>query len=514
MTTAVVRRAAAATLAATVVLALAGCTGILGSLIPGYVVARSTPTGETTSAVLEPYYSQVLEWSRCEGDFQCTTATAPLDWTDPSGQEIDLALIRAVATGDRLGSLLVNPGGPGGSGYSFVRDSLERAVSERVVARYDVVGFDPRGVGRSSAVDCHDDPEELDDYIYDIPEAPIGSEEYLSEIEQAEEDFGEECLENTGRLLGFVDTVSAARDLDLLRAVLGDRRLNYLGYSYGTLLGATYAGLFPRMTGRLVLDGAIDPTTTSFEVTAAQARGFDAALGAYLADCVSRDCVFSGTVGEATASVRRLLDRLEASPLRAADGRLLGSSAMSIAIILPLYNEADWPYLDQLFASVAAGDPEFAFQLADNYYGREPDGGYRDNSAEAFTAINCLDYAVDSTRESLDSEAEQLAAIAPIFGPELAYGGTSCAAWPFPSTRQPAPITAAGSAPIVVVGTTGDPATPYAWAQGLADQLENGHLVTYDGEGHTAYNTSNDCVLDAVDGFLIDGVVPAVDPMC
>ena len=501
--------------AAVLVVVSIALTGCVSLFLPQQSRGTSEPTGEEVAADLEPYYSQVLEWSACEEQFQCATATAPLDWSDPSRSSINLALIRSTTSDDPLGSLLLNPGGPGGSGYDFVRDSLDYAVSARLQRSYDVVGFDPRGVNRSSAVACYDDPAELDSFLFDLPTAARGTPEYIAESEASSAAFGQACLEHTGELLGFVDTTSAARDLDLLRSILGDKTLNYLGYSYGTLLGATYAELYPGKTGRLVLDGALDPATTDFDVTATQAQGFESALRAYLADCMTgRDCPFRGSVDEAMGDIGALLAGLDASPIRAADGRQLGSSTMFTAIILPLYSEDNWQYLTELFTTVMNGDAEIAFVLADSYYARDEDGTYLDNSTEAFTAINCLDYKPTSTTETLDDEAAELAMLAPVFGPLMSYGGTSCAQWPFPSTRDRGPIAASGSAPIIVVGTTNDPATPYIWAESLASQLENGHLVTYDGEGHTAYNKSNGCVNDAVDDFFIDGTVPAEDPKC
>lgn len=498
-------------MAAAVSVLLSGC--FLASGKPDNV---STPTGEKVAAELQEFYDQVLEWDDCmDGDFQCTIAQAPLDWSDPGRESIRLALIRTTATGDRLGSLLVNPGGPGGSGVSFVRDSVDYATSARLQERYDIVGFDPRGVGESSAVDCYDDPDELTDFIYELSPNQRGTEAWIDDLERSNAEFGAACLEHTGELLGFVDTVSAARDLDLLRAVLGDEKLNYLGYSYGTLLGATYADLYPGRTGRLVLDGAIDPATTDFEVTATQAQGFESALRAYLADCLTgAECPFDGTVDEAMTGIAALFDRLDASPLRAEDGRMLGSSAMFTAIILPLYSVETWEYLTMLFDDVRRGSAEIAFSLADSYYSRDEDGTFSDNSTEAFIAINCLDYTPTSTRETLPAEAQELARLAPVLGPQMSYGGTSCEEWPYPATRDRVPIAASGSGPILVVGTTNDPATPYKWAVALADQLENGHLVTYDGEGHTAYNKSNSCVDDAVEGYLIDGTVPQADPLC
>ncbi|MEO5920252.1 MAG: alpha/beta hydrolase [Pseudolysinimonas sp.] len=490
-------------------------SGCVSWFFPPQPSTTSTPTGEQVDAALQPFYSQQLVWRGCGGGMQCTTAEAPMNWDDPEQATIELALVRQPATGDRLGSLLINPGGPGGSGYDFVLESVDYATSDRLQERFDIVGFDPRGVGRSSAVSCYDDPAFLDDYNYGIVAGEYGSDEWIANLAQANKEFGDACLEHTGPLLQYVDTVSAARDLDLLRAVLGDKKLNYLGYSYGTFLGATYADLYPGKTGRLVLDGALDPATTDFDVTATQATGFESTMRAYLDDCIGREgCPFQAGTENAMSQIGSLLDSLQASPLTAPDGRQLGAGVMFIAIILPLYNQENWPYLDDLFTEVMSGETETAFLLADSYNARNADGTYSDNSTEAFVSINCLDYVSDSSIETMRAQAAELIALAPVFGPRMAYGGTSCAAWPFPATRVREAIAAPGSADILVVGTSNDPATPYVWAQALAAELENGHLITYHGEGHTAYNKSNSCVDDAVDDYFIDGTVPESDPDC
>jgi hypothetical protein len=263
-----------------------------------------------------------------------------------------------------------------------------------------------------------------------------------------------------------------------------------------------------------VLDGAIDPAATEFDVTLTQARGFESALTSYLEDCITRDdCPFTGGADAARTGIAQLLRDLDAHPLPGKDGRLLGAATMFSAIILPLYNESNWSYLDDLFTEVRAGTTDTAFFLADVYNNRNADGSYSSNGSEAFLAINCLDYPSDGDVATMRTEAVQLAQEAPVFGPWMAYGGTLCPQWPFLSSIERAPITAPGSPDILVVGTTNDPATPYVWAKALASQLENGHLVTHRGEGHTAYGEST-CVTDVVDAFLVDGRVPASDPVC
>jgi pimeloyl-ACP methyl ester carboxylesterase len=494
-----------------VVLPLSGCTAWFNP-----PVTESTPTGESVAPELEPYYGQVLNWDECGDDLQCATATAPLDWDNPAGESIDLALVRQQATsGTALGSLLVNPGGPGGSGYNLIHDSVDFATSEELQKNFDIVGFDPRGVNLSTPVSCYDDPAVLDDYIFSIIPGERGSDAWLAESEQLSAQFGADCLEHTGELLGNVDTISAARDLDLLRAALGDDTLNYLGYSYGTELGGVYAGLFPEKTGRLVFDGAVDPLASNFDVSLNQAKGFESALRAFLAECPSIEgCPFTGTVDDSMQTIRALLDTLDASPLRNTDGRELGANSMFTAIILPLYSASNWPTLASVFASAMSGDAEFPFTVADAYYERSADGTYADNSYEAFAVITCLDYPTDNNIDTMRAEAAALDEQAPVFGHLMAWGGTSCYDWPFEPTATPGAIAAEGSADILVVGTTNDPATPYNWSQNVADQLENGHLVTYEGEGHTAYNKSNACINDTVDDYFINGTVPETDPLC
>lgn len=503
-------RAAAIAGALVAVIVLAGC-------VPSFLkpqTSESTPTGEDVAADLQPYYGQVLAWEDCGGEFDCATAKAPLDWESPADGEIELALVRHRATGERIGSLLVNPGGPGGSGYDFVKDSLDYAVGEPLQQSFDVVGFDPRGVGRSSAVTCYD-AAGMDGFLFDIVPGERGSDEWIQNVGEVKADFGAACGENTGALLGEVDTKSAARDLDMLRAALGDEQLNYLGYSYGTFLGATYAGLFPENVGRLVLDGAVDPSAQEEDVSREQAVGFESALRAYLADCLAgTDCPFTGTVDAAMDEISRLLASVDASPMRGTDGREVGADTLVTAIVYPLYSADSWPYLSQMFDAVMLGDADAALSFADGYYGRNADGTYNDNSTESFLAINCLDYTYQSDVAVMRQKAADIAAAAPVIGPYFGYGDLGCISWPDPSTAERAPITAAGAAPIVVVGTTNDPATPYKWAVSLAEQLESGVLLSYEGEGHTAYNKSNDCVNGAVENYLIEGTPPADGTSC
>lgn len=483
-------------------LALAGCTAL---------EPRPEDPAPVTDGVpdeLLPFYDQPPQWESCGERLQCATVSAPLDWHDPDRGEIELALVRHLATqgGAPEGALLANPGGPGASGVDLVRTGLESSFGEALVEAYDIVGFDPRGVGESTAVRCYDDAQ-MDEFLYGIPEAPRGTAEWEAELTVRSADYAEACAANSGELLPFVTTEQAARDLDLLRAVLGQEQLTYLGFSYGTFLGATYAELFPERAGRLVLDGAIDPSVSGDEVGTVQAVGFEAALRTYLEWCLdSRQCPFAGSVDNALADLAALLAEVDARPLPAQDGRLLGADTLVTAIVAALYAEANWPYLDDALVGVLEGDPTDAFFLADFYNGRGEDGRYLDNSTDAFNAYNCMDYPA-TTPEQQEAGQARLEELAPTIAPYWT-GPDLCAQWPYPPTGTRTALTAEGADPILVVGTTGDPATPYEWAQSLADQLSSGVLVTYEGEGHTAYNGTSACVNDAVEEFLLEGAVP------
>lgn len=499
--------------AAGLVLVLSGC---LYAQIPPIApdTGRSlAPQTEGVDATLLPYYGQTLEWTDCgSAGFDCTTVTAPRDYADPTAGDLTLAVIRHRATsGEPLGSLLTNPGGPGVSGVDTVRDSLSLVADDTLTASYDVIGFDPRGVGGSSAVSCYD-AAGMDAYLYDIPPGKRGSDERDAALEQRQADFAQACEAGSDGILPYISTENAARDMDLLRAVLGDAKLNYLGFSYGSLLGATYAGLFPDRVGRMVLDGGIDPSLPGSASGIAQAVGFENALRAFMGDCLTRsDCPFAGSVDDAMSDLTALLERVDARPVTGGDGRSLGADTLMTAVLAALYSDQSWPYLRTALADTQNGDASVAFQLADFYNGRE-NGQYPSNTLEALRAYNCIDYPDegDIDDDALEAELER---DAPVVAPYW-VGPDPCSAWPAPPTGTRAEITAPGSPPIVVLGTTGDPATPYTEAQALAAQLSQGVLVTYVGEGHLAYNKGNSCVNDAVDDYLVDGTVPDAGLRC
>ena len=306
-----------------------------------------------------------------------------------------------------------------------------------------MIGFDPRGVGRSTAVTCFD-AAGMDDYLYSIPAAPRGSAEWETELLASHKKFAEACEANSNGILPFVTTINAARDMDLIRGVLGDKKLNYLGYSYGTFLGATYAELYPERAGRLVLDGAIDPAVSGLEVSATQAIGFESALRAYMKSCLdSGKCPFNGSVDEAMTDLGALLASVDASPLKNGDGRRMGADALMTGIIAALYSEDSWSYLTEALNGALQGDPSIAFQLADFYNGRE-NGAYADNSSEAFRAYNCMDYPVEDDPAAEAASTAKIAEGAPTIA-KYWDGPDSCSVWPYPPTGTRGEIHAKGA---------------------------------------------------------------------
>jgi len=368
-------------------------------------------------------------------------------------------------------------------------------------------------VGGSTAVKCLD-TKQMDAYLFDIPKSPRNTAAWRAEVMASGKTFAEACANNSDGILPDITTEFAARDMDLIRAVLGDKKLNYLGYSYGTFLGATYAKLYPQNVGKFVLDGAIDPAVSGLDVSVTQAIGFESALKAYMASCLkTRGCPFAGSVDDGMADLGTLLAKVDRRPLRAGDGRLLGADTMMTSIVAALYSQGNWTYLTQSLAGIAKGDPGVAFQLADFYYNRV-NGKYQDNSYEAFNAYNCMDYPDDATAAQLSQAQATLKADAPVIAPYWNIDVNICDVWPAKATGVREPIHAAGAGPILVVGTTNDPATPYAWAQSLAKQLDSGILITRVGEGHTGFNKGNSCVDDVVNRYFVDSAVPGGDVRC
>jgi pimeloyl-ACP methyl ester carboxylesterase len=500
-------------------LVVAGAASGLLLLRPGSEAPGASPSPTATpepdpgatvapSPGLERFYTQQLDWAEC-GDNQCATLEVPLDYGHPAGESIRLALLKRPASkpDQWLGSMVVNPGGPGARGTSYA-GSAASAFRPQLTDRFDVVGFDPRGTGDSSPVDCLDDAQ-LDAYVAGEPDPDTLAEvrAYMRQVRR----FGRGCVGRSPDLVSHITTVEAARDMDVLRAALGEDTLTYFGASYGTKLGATYADLFPERVGRLVLDGAVALDLSPRDLALQQAAGFQTALESYVQDCVDGDdpCFLGDSVDAGLQRVSDFLTDVETHPLPTSGGRELAVGNAFYGIVTPLYNRDYWFLLSQGLQTAFDGDGTLLMALSDAYTSRDPAGaGYLDNSIEANLAINCLDQPWSIPAVQVPSELDDFEAASPVFGRAFAWSMTGCRGFTARSTEPARAVRAEGAAPILVIGTTRDPATPVEWARSLAAQLDSGVLVTRDGDGHTAYNAGNSCVDRAVEAYLRDGVVP------
>ncbi len=453
-----------------------------------------------------------VAWSACGAGFECGTVSVPLDYKHPDGDKIKLALLRKPATepGSRIGSLLVNPGGPGGSGITFLQQDV--ASFSNVNKYFDVIGFDPRGVGQSSPVRCLDGPQEdvfnAIDPVWDDPaEKQTGID--------ADKSYVQACQTRNAKILPFLDTASAARDMDVIRAALGDSKLTYLGLSYGTLLGQMYAHLFPTHVRAMSLDAVVDPNRSAAELDYTQLTGFENNLQAFLTDCRARraaasPCKFAAT-GDPGQKLTDLMNRLDTAPIRVGTRELTRAIALN-GVLTALYDQSFWTYLDTGLVQAENGNGAVLLALSDVYYQRNPDGTYS-NSQDANNAINCLDHPVNPDIAFYDSLGQKYAAASPLFGPAFQYDWLICAYWPVKPTRQPGPLDAPGATPILLVGGTNDSATPYAWAQAVHQQIANSVLLTRNGNGHTSYDVST-CAHAAEDAYLIHLTMPADGTAC
>ncbi len=506
--------------------------GPLAVLLCGTVLLSGCTGGDTADGGdgARPEISeQELAWEECESGLpgsECAVFEVPLDYGDPDGERIEIAVKRFPATGDdTVGSLLVNPGGPGGSGYDFV-DHAPYTVSEAVRESFDVVGFDPRGVGRSTPLTCLD-AEEIDDFLgadYGDGEGADDladlSPEGLAEIETKSRAFVAACEENDPDLMRNIGTADVARDMDVLRELLGDEELTYLGASYGTHIGAQYAEQFPERVRALVLDGAVDPSQDQLSVSVEQATGFETALRSFVLDCLTRpDCPLGApgdTVDEGIAVLDAFLEGAAVEPLAnsTGDGREVNRARAELGVLAALYTENWWPRVrEALTDAMETGDGTGLLLLGDDLYGRGDLAEY-ENSTAALTAVNCSDSVAPREVEAYAAAAAEAAEESPMFGPMLAWGALTCAFWPEEAVAPLGELNAPGADPIMVVGTTRDSATPYAWAEALAGQLDSGFLVTRDGDGHTGYRMGDDCVDTIVDDYLLELAVPEDGMAC
>ncbi|MFC6079744.1 alpha/beta hydrolase [Sphaerisporangium aureirubrum] len=446
--------------------------------------------------------------------WECATLRVPLDHAAPGRGSIDLALIRARAKPKagqkRIGSLVFNFGGPGGSGVATL--PLAAATFLKLHERYDLVSFDPRGVGESAGVRCLSD--EAYDAMLALDASPDGAAEQQALLDGSR-DFAAACKANSGRVLPYVGTRAAARDMDLLRRALGDRKLYYYGASYGTELGGVYAHLFPANVGRMVFDAVVDPTADSAGHALAQAKGFQLALRNFLKDCATRSrCATGKDAGRGAAQITALLKRLDERSLPTRSGRVLTQSHATYGIASALYSKETWKWLDRGLGAAKAGEGDLLLLFADALYGRDEKGRYN-NLQPANTAINCADSSERYTVADVRRRMPAFRKASPVFGEFLAWSILQCTGWPVAGESRTVNVSAKGAAPILVVGNTGDPATPYAGARRMATGLGKGVGVEliFKGQGHGAYGT-NSCVTGRIDTYLLTGKTPRDRTVC
>ncbi len=507
------------------VLALSGCAMTGGRLSSPSSSSTTVPrpSTTTTSTIAPTGPVAPVVWSECGADLQCGSVSVPLDYDRPTGPTIRIAVERrpAAVPSERIGSLIINPGGPGTSGIDDLPNELS-VLTPGLLDRFDIVSFDPRGVERSDPVECGPSatsttttpgstptstttstpsPQPLPD---PVPADAAARQTLLAE-DQA---YVKACQKYSGRILPFVGTVDAAQDLDRIRAAVGDEKLTFIGHSYGTLLGATYAELYPGRVRAMVLDGAIDPALGTDQMILDQAKGFESVLHDFFTWCASTSSCPWRTTADPTAALVSLIDASAGTSLPGDHGGRAGPGEFYDALLDDLYSRSQWPSLGEALAQASAGNGTDLISLSTSYA-----SGGSTNGGDANNAVNCLDHPVSRQPSTYPGFAKTAAAQAPVFGPVLAWGLLQCAVWPIAPTRTPAPITAAGSPPILVVGTTGDPATPYAWAVDLARQLQHGELVTWQGVNHVAYFYSP-CVRAIDQAYLVSGTLPPGGTTC
>jgi pimeloyl-ACP methyl ester carboxylesterase len=480
--------------------------------------ASSTPAGVTPAGpppvTIAGYYAQRLSWQPCDKYFECARLYVPFDYSRPAGPRFSLPVIKLPAAdpASRVGALVINPGGPGGSGVEYALGARSGEFTQEVLNRFDIVGFDPRGVGGSlPAVRCMTGPQ-LDTY-FAVNGDPANAAQLATVISESKL-YAAECARNAAALLPYMGTVNAAKDMDVLRAALGENALTYLGKSYGTYLGASYAQQFPSKVRALVLDGAVDPKASGLQLDVTQAAGFESAFGQFAAWCASQQgCPLGNSASGAVAKVAGLLSAATAHPLTnlLGDGQPANGAMLQTGIAAALYARPEWPLLKSALSGAFGGDGTILVELADSLLERNPNGTYS-NLADAELSVDCVDRAWPRTVPAFAAAAAAAAKAAPLFGASNVWGSLPCAYWPVKPDELN--IRAAGAPPILVVGDLHDPATPYQWAVNLSRDLASGVLLGWNGEGHTSYFQGSSCVDNTVDSYLISLHVPRSGTVC
>jgi pimeloyl-ACP methyl ester carboxylesterase len=504
----------------------AGCTGSSSPASP----ASSGPSSASSSALPRPapagplpstlaqYYAQHLDWKPCDQHFECAWLYVPFDYSRPAWRRFALPVVKlpAAGPGKRIGSLVINPGGPGGSGVQYALAARTGEFTQAVLDRFDIVGFDPRGVGDSEpAVHCLTGPQ-LDKF-FATDDAPANAAQLAAVVSESKL-YASQCAKNAGPLLPYVGTANSAKDMDVLRAALGDSALTYLGKSYGTDLGASYARQFPSRVRALVLDGAVDPSLPGIQLDEVQAQGFETAFGQFAAWCATQSgCPFGKNASAAEPAVAALLAKATAHPLgsQLGDGQPADGAMLLTGIASALYVRQEWPTLmEALTEALTTGDGTVLVELANALVERNQNGTYS-NLTDVENSVDCIDRPWPRSLSAWQQAAASAARSAPLFGASIVWGSLTCAYWQVPPAAPAAAASGKAAAPpILVVGDLHDPATPYAWARALSHELPSGVLLGWNGEGHTSYMEGSSCIDDAVDEYLIALKPPRSGTVC
>ena len=473
-----------------------------------------SPTPSISSdGTLAPYYAQELNWRACDNSLECAEILVPMDYADVTGGDVTISVARHKATKTAKTVIFLNPGGPGGSGVDYLgywKDQFSKNMYENA----DLVSWDPRGVQRSAPVDCFTD-KQLDEFSKEDPTPDTAAE--VTDFWANSDAELQQCVDNTGKVLSHVSTVETAKDLDILRAIFKQTKLNYLGKSYGTQLGSVYAKLFPENVGKFVLDGAVDADLSTKQMSMDQAEAFDIAIQRMARYCLEnyQPCGLGKSVTQITSKITAFINQVDQKPLKTdnPDRPLYETNAWN-AVIMPMYvNAGGWDWLIQALESAYDGNGSDMLSISDWATSRNPNGTYADNSTEAFLAISCLDTG-STTNKDISSIIPEFEAVAPITGRMLAWSETMCVDWPVSGILAPTDVKTDVETPIVVIGTTYDPATPLKWAKSLTKQLGDAVFIQFNGDGHTAYFSGSSCMDNIVEDFYFNGTQPTANTVC
>jgi pimeloyl-ACP methyl ester carboxylesterase len=490
---------------------------VAAAVVSALLILPTAAEGQSTTTSA-PKKSPALVWKPCRDvpRLRCAKLAVPLDYSKPSGAKVDVAITMSPArqSKSRIGVLLVNPGGPGASGTKFVRQ-LQRGLSSTVLDRFDVIGWDPRGVGDTGQIRCLGSTAAYDRFYAVDPDPDTPAE--LADLVRQTKEFATGCASrNSTETLRNAGTANVVRDMESIRIALGERQLNFFGFSYGTLLGLRYADAYPTRVRAFALDGILSPTADTVERSEQQAAGFDRALTGFFGACSKGGCGWIRKGETAPDGFDRLSASIDTKPLnvtRRGVTRQLGAGEFTTGVLAALYNrESGWPVLRQALSKADDGDGSAMLNLFDAYADRDRNG--YGNIADANAAVNCVDVVSPKGEAEYVKLADRLAVTSPRFGRLAGYSSIVCGFWSVPPTGPASPVVAKGSKPILLIGTTRDPATPYVWAQAAQRSLDNGVLLTYDSDGHTAYLTGNSCIRRFVDDYLLTTTTPPTDATC